>query len=318
MKNTGNLSIFDAVNFKHTKSPVYLCSIVAVVLWGLSYIWCDRLLGQGIPVEYFIYVRVLMAGGILLIFNLATGTDIRINKKDLSKFLLLSLCEPMIYFICETYGIQFTESPTYSAMIIATTPIVALFAGVFFFKEKFNLTNILGLIVCILGIVMVTAGDDKLGDKFIIGIIMLVIAVFAEVGQASCTKWLSGTYKPQVITMHQFLIGSVYLCPIFFTKGLRHFDPQTYLSWSVWEPILFLALLCSCLSFTLWVNSIKHLGVAKSAILQSLIPVVTALAGMFLGSEILSPRAWLGVVIASAGTILSQADREQFRKKKRK
>ena len=291
---------------KYGTLNVYLYSAAAVILWGLSYIWSDKLLSQGIPIEYFVFIRVLFAGTILLILNLALGVDIRIHKKDLHKFLLLAMCEPLIYFTCETYGIALTESPTYSAMIIASTPIVALFAGTLFFKEKMSLANIAGVLVCIGGIMLMTFNSSKVGSNFVLGVILLVIAVLAEVGQASCTKWLAGSYKPQVITMYQFIIGGAYLTPVFFLKGLNTFDPAIYLSWNVWEPILCLAILCSCLSFTLWVSSIKHLGVARSAVLQSIIPVVTAIAGIILGSEILSKLQWLGVAIASSGVILSQ------------
>lgn len=289
-----------------SKSLVYIYSTAAIILWGLSYIWSDRLLSLGIPVEYFVFTRVLFAGSILLIVNLATGTDVRIRKKDLPKFLLLAFFEPFIYFVCETYGISLTESPTYSAMIIATTPIIALFAGIVFFKEKLLPWNVAGLFICVGGIILMTVNSSNVGEQFIWGIILLTIAVFAEVGQASCTKWLAGDYRPQVITMYQFLIGGVYLTPLFFTKGLNNFDPALYLSWKVWEPILCLAVLCSCLSFTLWVSSIKNLGVAKSAVLQSLIPVVTALVGIILGSEILTPLQWGGIALASLGVILSQ------------
>lgn len=289
-----------------SKLVIYAYSALAVILWGLSYIWSNKLIEQDIPVEYFVFVRVLFAGGILLVLNLATGVDVKINRKDLPKFLLLALCEPFIYFICETYGIGLTESPTYSAMIIATTPIFALFAGIIFFREKLSATNVIGFIVCLAGISLVTLSKSAVGDRFTLGVILLAIAVFAEVGQACCTKWLAGDYDPRVITMYQFLIGSVYLSPLFFTKGLNHFNPETYLVWSVWEPILMLAILCSCLCFTLWVSSIKHLGVAKSAVLQALIPIVTAVAGIILGSEILTGIQWLGIAVASLGVILSQ------------
>lgn len=301
-----------------SKSITYLFSAVAIILWGLSYIWSDKLLAQGIPVEYFVFVRVLFAGALLLLFNLATGTDIRIRHRDLHKFLLLALCEPFIYFTCETYGIALTESPTYTAMIIAATPIIAMFAGILFFNEKLSIANIFGLLICIGGIVLMTLNSSSVGDKFLFGVILLVIAVFAEAGQASCTKWLAGDYKPQVITMYQFLIGGAYLTPVFFTKGLSDFNPEIYLSWNVWEPILCLALLCSCLSFTLWVNSIKKLGVAKSAVLQSVIPVVTAIAGIILGSELLSPLQWTGVLIASMGVVLSQIAKKEPKRKSKK
>ena len=288
------------------KVAVYIISTIAIVLWGLSYIWSDRLLRLGIPVEYFVFVRTLVAGFILLIFNIIAGYNIRIRRRDSFKFLVLAACEPFVYFLCETYGIQLTESPTYSALIIAMTPLVATGAGVLFFKEKLSWLNVVGMLVCLGGLTMVTLCASTVGEYFIFGILLLIVAVFAEVGHASFTKSLSGDYKPQVIVMYQFLIGSAFLFPLFMTKGMRHFEYSFYMSWAVWEPILCLAVLCSSLAFSLWVSSIKSLGVAKSSIFQAMIPVVTAVAGVVLGSERLTKLQWCGIAVAIAGLILTQ------------
>lgn len=300
VKNIANISP------KHTAS-IYLLSFVAVILWGLSYIWSNRLLELGIPVEFFVFARVLLAGLLLLLLNLLMGKNIRIHNKDLPFFLLLSLFEPFIYFICETYGISFTESPTYSALIIASTPIASVVAGMLIFKEKFNILNMIGILVCLCGIVMVTLCAESIGDMFMIGLLLLIIAVLAEVGHASCTKALTTReYEPQVIVMFQFLIGSLYLLPLFLTKGIRNFDPVTYMSWDVWKAILCLAVFCSSIAFSLWVGTIKNLGVAKSSIFLSMIPVVTAVAEWVMGGHVLRPLQWVGIFISCLGVVVTQ------------
>lgn len=288
------------------KFRVYITSLVAIILWGLSFIWSNRLLNLGIPVEYFVFVRILMAGFILLLVNIALGNEISIHRKDTIKFLLLAACEPFVYFICETYGIQFTESPTYSSLMIATTPIFSIVAGMVIFREKFTWVNLLGVIVCLGGLVLVTLTASSIGKYFLLGLGLLLVAVFAEVGHASFTKSLSGSYKPQVIVMYQFLIGSAYFLPLFLTRGLRSFDYNLYLSWQVQYPILCLAVLCSVVAFTLWVDSIRTLGVAKSSIFQAMNPVVTAMAGMILGQEYLTRLQWVGIAIAVIGVVFSQ------------
>lgn len=288
------------------KIRVYITSLIAIILWGLSFLWSNRLLNLGIPVEYFVFVRILMAGFILLLVNIALGNEISIHRKDTLKFLLLAACEPFIYFICETYGIQFTESPTYSSLMIATTPIFSIVAGMAIFRERFTWVNLLGVLVCLGGLVMVTLTASSIGKYFLLGLGLLLIAVFAEVGHASFTKSLSGKYKPQVIVMYQFLIGSAYFLPLFLTKGLRSFDYSLYLSWQVQYPILCLAVLCSVVAFTLWVDSIRTLGVAKSSIFQAMNPVVTAFAGMMLGQEHLTHLQWVGIAIAVVGVVFSQ------------
>lgn len=289
-----------------SKPLVYISSTVAIILWGMSYIWTDKLISMQIPVFYFVFVRILLAGVILFLFNTAYGRIKRIQKKDLPKFLLLALCEPFIYFIFETYGLKLTGSPTLSAMIIATIPIFSIGAGIMFFKEKVNAVNVIGIFLSLVGIVMVAMAKGEIGEYVLWGIIFLLIAVLSEVGHASFTKSLSGNYSSQVIVMYQFLIGSVYLLPLFLMKGLKGFDASIYFSADVMYPIICLAILCSSLAFSLWVGTIKSLGVAKSSIFSALIPVVAALIAWLLGHEIMNARQWTGIAISSFGVILSQ------------
>ena len=294
-----------------SKVLVYIASIFAITLWGMSYIWTDKLIALNIPIFYFVFVRILVAGIVLFLFNTAYARIKRIQKQDLGKFLLLAFFEPFIYFICETYGLKLTGSPTLSAMVVATIPIFSIGAGMIFFKEKVNIVNIFGIVFTLIGIVMVAMAKGELGENFIWGVVLLLIAVVSEVGHASITKRLSGNYSSQIIVMYQFLIGSVYLLPMFLWKGIDGFSIQTHFSPEVWYPIICLAVLCSSLAFSLWVSTIKNLGVAKSSIFSALIPVAAAIIAWILGHELLNSRQWAGIAISSFGVILSQYTRKK-------
>ena len=291
---------------KEQKTVIYIASIFAILLWGMSYLWTDQLISHNIPVFYFVFVRILLAGIVLFLFNTASSRIKRIQRQDWPKFLMLSFCEPFIYFICETYGLKETGSPTISAMVIATIPIFSVGAGMLFFKEKINVINIGGILMSLIGIVLVAMSKGEVGENFFWGILLLLIAVISEVGHASLTKSLSGTYSSQIIVMYQFLIGSVFLLPLFIWKGIDNFSFAEYFSLDVWHPILCLAVLCSSLAFTLWVGTIKTLGVAKSSIFSALIPVVAALIAWLIGRETLNTRQWIGIAISAVGVILSQ------------
>jgi drug/metabolite transporter (DMT)-like permease len=105
--------------------------------------------------------------------------------------------------------------------------------------------------------------------------------------------------------MYQFLIGSIYLLPLFLWKGLDGFNKDVYFSAEVWYPLICLAILCSSLAFSLWVSTIKNLGVAKSSIFSALIPVVTALIAWMLGTQ-MTPLQWGGIAISTLGVVMSQ------------
>ena len=296
------------------KVLIYIASTFAITLWGMSYIWTDQLIAQNIPIFYFVFVRILMAGIVLFLFNTAYARIKRIQRRDLPKFLLLALFEPFIYFICETYGLKLTGSPTLSAMVIATIPIFSIGAGILFFKEKINFINVIGIVFTLIGIVMVAMAKGSLGENFIWGVVLLMVAVVSEVGHASITKSLSGNYSSQIIVMYQFLIGSIYLFPLFLWKGLDGFSIEVYFTPDVWYPITCLAVLCSSLAFSLWVSTIKNLGVAKSSIFSALIPVAAAIIAWILGHEMLNTRQWIGIGVSSFGVLLSQYTIKKIRK----
>ena len=285
---------------------VYIAPISAITLWGMSYLWTNRLIELQIPIFYFVFVRILLAGLILFLFNAAYGRIKRMQKNDIPKFFLLAFFEPFIYFICETYGIKLTGSPTLSALVIATIPIFSIGAGMIFFKEKINAVNIFGIFLSLAGILMVAMAKGELGENFIWGVILLLLAVLSTVGHSSITKSLTSNYSSQVIVMYQFLIGSLYLLPLYLWKGLDGFNTEIYFSPEAWYPIICLAVLCSSLAFSLWVSAIKSLGVVKSSIFSALIPVVAAIIAWILGHEFLNARQWTGIGISTVGVILSQ------------
>ena len=70
----------------------YLAASLTTLLWGVSYLWSDSLLDNGIPVEFFVPVRMLLAGILLGVINKMTGQSMKIQRKnDIWFFVLLSL-----------------------------------------------------------------------------------------------------------------------------------------------------------------------------------------------------------------------------------
>ena len=286
--------------------PAYLAAMGTVILWSMSYIWADRLLALNIPVEFFVPVRILLAAGLLFCLNKIARLNMRIQKQDWVKFLLLAACMPFIYFVAETYGLKFTESPTITSLIIATNPLFAMAAGMLIFKENFSKVNILGVFITLAGLWLVTYTRTHTGPLFWLGIGILFIAVISEVSQISFTKDLSARYAPSVIVMYQFLFGAVLFSPLFFTKGIAHFDPSLYLSWQVLYPTLALALLCSATAFSIWAFAIKNLGVARTSVFLAVVPLITAVLAWALGEETLAALQWGGLAIAMVGIFLTQ------------
>ena len=70
----------------NSKVLIYTVSLFAIILWDISYIWTNRLISLDIPVTYFVFVRILLAGFVLFLLNAASGkiTRIRLYEAPLS------------------------------------------------------------------------------------------------------------------------------------------------------------------------------------------------------------------------------------------
>jgi drug/metabolite transporter (DMT)-like permease len=287
-------------------AKTYMLTILAIVLWGFSFVWTNDILQKDIPVFTFLFIRLALAGTLLFAFAKLTGKLQPIAKKDVKFLILMAFFEPFIYFIGETYGIKATNSAVLSAVIIATIPIVSLFVEKILYKVPYTAFKIFGTAITIPGIVMVIMkSGETTSVEHTYGIALLFLAVAGSIGYSSVVKKLSGNYNPLTITTYQFVIGSVFFLPFFLGWGLDGVN-GTLLTREILVPLLSLAVLCSCLAFFCWVNAIKDLGMTKTNIFSALIPAVSALGAAMLGQEQITLMSVVGITVVTAGVIIAQ------------
>lgn len=288
---------------------VYGSIISAVIFWGFSFIWTNSLLKQNFPPIALVFFRMLFAAILLFIVSLAARKIERVHKKDFGWFLLLVLLEPFIYFIGETFGLQIVNSPTLGSIIIATIPIFALIPGMLVYKEKITAINVIGVFVTLPGILLVVFDKGAISVDHYWGIFLLFIAVFAAVGYSVVVKRLARTYNSYTIATYQHILGALYFLPLFLiydydTFSVSMFTPQ------VLQPLLFLAILCSCTAFILFINSIKALGIARANIFTTVVPAISAFGAYMLGQESLNLMKIAGITIVIAGVIVAQREKK--------
>ena len=287
-------------------AKTYILTTISVVLWGLSFVWTNDILSHNVPPFTFLFVRLALAGTILLCYARITGKLQKVKTKDVKYMFLMAFFEPFIYFIGETYGMKYTGSAVLAAVIIAIIPVTCLFAEKMLYKVPYTAFKIIGTAITIPGIVMVVmkGGDTGSVDHFY-GIALLFLAVAGATGYAAVVKKLSGIYNPTTITTYQFLIGALLFLPFFLGFGLDGLN-STFFSMEVIVPLLSLAILCSCVAFLFWVTSIANLGMMKANVFSALIPAVSALGAAAMGQENITVMSLIGISVVIAGVIIAQ------------
>ena len=116
------------------KALPYILIIIAEIFWGLSFIWTKVLINLEIPVFVFTFSRMFIAALVMLVLCKSFGVLQRIDRKDIPSFLLCALLHPFLYYICETFSLKATGSPTLCALFSSLVPVFVMIAALVFFK----------------------------------------------------------------------------------------------------------------------------------------------------------------------------------------
>lgn len=295
---------------KNRNYLVHIAGVIAMILWGLSFIWSTQVYSSLNPTAT-ICLRLIIATifftALLFIFHL----NERINKKDLGLFALAAMFEPFLYFIFEGYGLKNT-SPIIGSAIIAMIPLVTPIAASIFLKEKLSPMNIMGLIVSFIGVMVMLINKDLEFVASPKGVIFLSCAVIVAVGYSIALTKLTKLYKPLTITWMQNIIGMIYFIPL--TIVMEQFQPSDFANISNYiVPLVCLGVFCSAIAYSLWAFAFSRLGASKANVYSNLIPVFTGIFSFLLGIEMLVTNKIIGIVLVVIGLVFSQLKRKEVR-----
>ena len=293
---------------KNRNYLVHIAGVIAMIIWGLSFIWSTQVYRNLNPTAT-IFLRLVIATifftAILFIFKL----NEKVERKHLGLFALAAMFEPFLYFIFEGYGLKST-SPIIGSAIIAMIPLVTPIAATIFLKEKLTPMNILGFIISFLGVIVMLMNKDLEFVASPKGVIFLFCAVLVAVGYSISLAKLTKLYKPLIITWMQNIIGMIYFIPL--TIIMEQFEPSNFANVSGYiVPLVCLGVFCSAIAYSLWAFAFSRLGASKANVYSNLIPVFTGIFSFILGIEALSYNKILGIVFVVVGLIFAQLKKKE-------
>ncbi len=295
---------------KNRNYIVHIAGVLAMIMWGLSFIWSTQVYSSLNPTAT-IFLRLVVATifftAILFIF----GLNEKVKKEHLGLFALAAMFEPFLYFIFEGYGLKNT-SPIIGAAIIAMIPLVTPIAASVFLKERLSPMNILGLIVSFLGVMVMLINKDLEFVASTKGVLFLFSAVVVAVGYSISLVKLTKLYKPLTITWMQNIIGMIYFIPL--TIIMERFEPSNFANiGSYIVPLLCLGVFCSAIAYSLWAFAFSRLGASKANVYSNLIPVFTGIFSFILGIEAFASNKLIGIVMVVIGLIFSQLKKKEVK-----
>jgi drug/metabolite transporter (DMT)-like permease len=279
----------------------HIFTFITVVIWSVAFVSNKALLEYISPIENMIMRFTL---GYLLLLLLYPRFKFPYSLKDELYFALLGFLGIFIYFLLENFALTYTQATNVGLYMGAIPIMTALFAHFLTKDEGLSIYLLQGFAVAILGIglILLEGIDFELrlyGDLLALG----AAAVFAL--YSVILRLAPKGYHYIVITRKSFFYG---LCMMvlyhLFTGGEINLEALTIPA--VWGNILFLGLLSSGLAFILWHQGIERIGSISASNYIYLVPLVTAITGIFILDEKITVRMVLGGVLILLGLFLAQ------------
>ena len=291
---------------QRTKISTYILITSSVIFWGISFILTKELFltEEHLTVTILIAMRLAIASAVMLPALALTRRLQRIRKEDVKWFLLLALCEPFIYPLCETNGVRLV-SGSLASVVIATIPLFVPFGMWAAYRNRISPMLLIGVILSLGGVFLMLNGELDVQGTTLNGLLFLGGAVFIAVVYTLLLVKVVDKYHPLVVTTWQNVIGLAYFLPLMLA-----FDSSALplLSWSpkMLLLLLVLGLFCSTLAYAGYNYGVRNLGASEACIFNNAIPIFSLIAALLIGQESFSWGKLVGMCIVIAGVVISQ------------
>ncbi|GAA3413444.1 DMT family transporter [Paenibacillus hodogayensis] len=288
------------------KWVVYALLVLKAFIYGLSVLWIGKLL-QSIGVMDVLALRFLLSAlGILVLVRLGV-IKLRFQRKSMKLLLLVSIFEPIGYFLFETLGIQRTSTVT-AGIILALMPLSALVTESLILRERTTLLQKLFLCLGIVGaVVIVLLNSTQGGSSEWMGILFLLLAVISGSLFLAFSRKASASFSSMEITAFMSFASAIVFNAINLFKHAIQGDLHRYFvplgDFGILSGLLFLAWICSLAATAINNYACSKIQISSVSALGGLTMVVTVLAGVMVNQDRFTLAHLIGTVLILAGSV---------------
>lgn len=275
------------MNYKMNILPI-LSGILTSSIFGLSFLFSKKALNIVEPFTLLSF-RFLVAFLIMTILTLSGIIKINYRGKDIKNLLILGLTQPIIYFIFETFGIQFSSS-SQAGLMIALIPIFVTILSAYILKEPPSKLQCSFIFLSVSGVVLIVLmnGTSSSGGS-LSGILLLLGAVLSAAVFNILSRKFSKKFTPMELTYAMMGMGAVFFNFVSISNHIRantltqYFSPLKNITFLI--SIAYLGILSSIIAFFLINFTLSKIEASKAAIFANLSTIVSIIAGVVLLHE---------------------------------
>ncbi|MBF8982091.1 EamA family transporter [Lutibacter sp. B2] len=289
---------------KNEKMLPIIAGISSSIIFGFSFLFIKGALEMIDPID-LLALRFGIATLLLLILKAVGIIKINFEGKNLKPLLILSIFQPVLYFIFETLGVR-SATTSEAGMMMAIIPIMVTCLAAIYLKEIPSKKQVLFIGVSLIGVISIVLASRSGNDKGTIwGIFFLFMAVICAAMLNILSRKSSVVFKPVETTFFMMCTGAVFFNVVSMGKHFITGTDIVYISLlgneSVLIAVLYLGILSSVIGFFLVNYALANMEASRAAIFGNLITVTSIAAGVLILKESFTIYQFMGCLMILLG-----------------
>ena len=306
---------------KPTKAQAFAALAAAGSLWGTGFLfgkWALEELSVGQIVFYrFVFASIGFAPAVVRGLSRPAS---RIPRPDFLAIFICALVGVPIQFIIQFAGLART-TVSHASLMVGNLPVLLAAGSALFAHERVTLSRWIALVASTVGAALIALGassGEGGAQATLVGDVLVAASLIAAVVWILITQRLmmSGRYTPVTASAYVMTLGAVMLAIwVVATEG----PPPIHLSLKTWASVAAMGLVATTVTTYLWNWGLSSVPASQAGVFINLEPVVGAILGVILFSDILGPYALIGggLVVGAAIYVASSADHPEDRSRER-
>lgn len=279
-----------------------LMLMLVTLCWGVSYYLMDVSLEDMDP---FTLNAHRFLGAFFIAAALSWKKIKTVNRTTL-KYSVMAGVALVIVYIGATFGVKYTtlsNSGFLCAMTVVFTPIV----GRVFLKQKQDRKVVTAVIMCFIGIALLTLKDDfSINKDNLKGDLLCIMCAFAYTIDLLVTEKAVSHEEVDAYQLGVFQLGVTGACNLVLAIILE--EPHLPTTPSVWAAVLFLAIFCTGVAFVVQPIAQQYTTASHTGVIYALEPVFATIVAVIFANEILSAKSYVGAFIMMASVFVMEID----------
>jgi drug/metabolite transporter (DMT)-like permease len=276
----------------------------SILLWSSAFVGIKMALVSYSPGALAL-LRFLVASLCMAILYYRQSNEAEIPWRDRIQLMIVGMAGIGIYNVCLNYG-ELSVSAGIASFIIGLMPVITVLLSLVFLKERMNIGTWSGIIISLLGLFLLTAGEG-VDSSMTKGILFILISALVGSIQTIAKKRFLKKYSSIKVISWVIWGGTMFLLA-YFPDLIQELQKAEYQTTAV---VVYLGIFPGAVAYSAWTYILKKIPAAKASISLYTLPFASTILGFLLLGEQPSLISLTGGGIALLGALIAHRYQNQ-------